>query len=405
MSGDLSISEAVKLRRRTSTANSILVKEIAAADEKVLRLRRKLRSKRKKKARPTRSSSQSGDSGKLSIEEVGLRCSAFTALQSVDLVQREFSLPASFTSLKTSLRPGENEQSDGSVLGPSQLLDLINEDCSPVRPGRPVLYCENKSSGDKILGKIRDSQLSLWSQTDGENFVNIFEAKLDRRLADPVLVCSGETFTIREFFAEGDEVKLFRFSVQDHGGKPAVTSSKTSVLITEKTDIQDLHCLEVGDERTVISYNISGRSRVHLVTTVEDRAEVELLGHVETEVRDLCLLHGPDKMFLCLCDSRLIIWNLTDRRFLSKPVFRLPSRILGAFLVKTNLCFVVHDGEEVKLSIVENQRLKDLMRVHVGDDSLLSLLSVKEDILTFLGDQSVFRLHLDTSEIVSETLF
>jgi len=108
-------------------------------------------------------------------------------------------------------------------------------------------------------------------------------------------------------------------------------------------------------------------------------------------------------MFLCLCDSRLIIWNLTDERFLSKPVFRLPSRILGAFLVKTNLCFVVHDGEEVKLSIVENQRLKDLMRVHVGDDSLLSLLSVKEDILTFLGDQSVFRLHLDTSEIVSET--
>ena len=49
MSGDLSISEAVKLRRRSSAANSILVKEIAAADEKVLRLRRKLEKRKERR--------------------------------------------------------------------------------------------------------------------------------------------------------------------------------------------------------------------------------------------------------------------------------------------------------------------------------------------------------------------
>ena len=122
MSGDLSIGEAVKLRRRSSAANSILVKEIAAADEKVLRLRRKLEKKKRKKARLA----HPGDSGKVSIEEVSLSSSAITAWQSDHFVHREFSLPPSFPSLKSR----QTEETDGSTLGASQLLDLNMQRCS-----------------------------------------------------------------------------------------------------------------------------------------------------------------------------------------------------------------------------------------------------------------------------------
>ena len=205
-------------------------------------------------------------------------------------------------------------------------------------------------------------------------------------------------------------MKLYSFSVLDHKGKPAVTSSDTSVLISEKVDIQDLHCLKVEEESTVIAYNISGRSRVHLFTTVEDRLEVTFLGNVETEVRHLCLLHGSDQMFICLCDSQLIIWNLKDGKRLSYPVFNLPPHILGAVLIKTKICFVVHHGREVRLSMVENQQFKDLISFQVGDDpddSLqhLSLLSIEQDCLTFLAGMRVLRLNLRTSETVCETLF
>ena len=420
MAGDLSIGEAVKLRRRSSTANSLL-KEIAAADERAIRLRRKLEKKRKKKARfaqTSQHSQHSGDSGKISVEEVSLSTSAVTAFQSAHILHREFSLPPSFTSLK--LR--ERDQTSGPTLGASQLVDLINEDCSPVRPERPgsqtergqLVFYENKSTREKILGKVRDFQLSLWTKAGSENFQNIFEAKLDRKLLDPILVCSGDTFTIREFFVEEDKVKIFRFSVLGGGVKPSVTSSETSVLITETRDIQDLHCLKVDDERTVIAYNISGRSRVHLFTTVADTTEVKFLGNVETEVRNVCLLHGPepDKMFIYLCDSRLIIWNLKDGKCISKPIFFLPTRILGAALIKTKLCFIVHDGKEVKLSIFENQRCKDLIVFQLSDASAsdanvenLSLLSVEQDYLTFLAGLRVLRLNLNTSEMVCETLF
>ena len=408
MAGDLSIGETVKLRRRSSTANSILVKEIAANDERLFRLRRTLEKKRRKKAQLAQTSHHSGDSGKVSIEEVSLSSSAITAFQSAQILHREFSLPPSFTSLK----PRETEQTAGSTLGASQLLDLINDECSPVSPVSRSVYYENKSTGEKILGEIRDSQLTLWTKAGSENFQNIFEAELDRSLVDPILVCSGDTITIREFFVEEDQVKIFRFSVLGHGLKPAVTCSKTSVLITETTDIQDLQCLKVDDERTVIAYNISGRSRVHLFTTVEDRTEVEFLGNVEAEVRNVCLLHGPDKMFIYLCDSQLIIWNLKNGKCLSKPIFLLPTRILGAVLIKTKLCFIVHDGKEVKLSIIENQRFKDLIFFQVSDATdatnaslqNLSLLSVEQDYLTFLAGLGVLRLNLNTSEIVCETL-
>ena len=411
MSGDLSIGEAVKLRRRSSTANSILVKEIAAADEKVLRLRRKLEKKKRKKARLAHPGDP-GDSGKVSIEEVSLSSSAITAWQSDHFVHREFSLPPSFPSLKSR----QTEETDGSTLGASQLLDLINEDYSSAsrdveEPDSRLLYGENKSSGEKILGKIREFQLSLWAKVDGENFQNIFEAKLDRRLVDPVLVCSGNTFTISELFVEEDQVKLFRFSVLDPRGKPAVvTSSGASVLITETADIRDLHCLKVDDESTVIAYNISGRSRVHLFTAVEDRLEVQFLGNLETEVRNICLLHGSDKMFICLGDSQLIIWNLRDGKYLSKPIFIRPTRILGALLIKTKICFVVQDWKEVKLSVIENHQFKDLLFFQVGndtEDSLqdLSLLSAKQDFLTFLAGERVLRLNMNTSEIVWETFF
>ena len=413
MSGDLSIGEAVKLRRRSSTANSILVKEIAAAEEKVLRLRRKLENRRRKKARVARNSSQCGDNGKVSIEEVSLTTSATSAWQSEHLDHTEFSLPPSFTSLKTRIKTRQTEETDCSTLGASQLLDLINEDSSSVSRDveEAVSLCgENKSSGEKIFVQIRESQLSLWTKVSGENFQNIFETNLDRQLVDPVLVCSGDTFIINEFFPEGDQVKLYSFSVLDHKGKPAVTSSDTSVLISEKVDIQDLHCLKVEEESTVIAYNISGRSRVHLFTTVEDRLEVTFLGNVETEVRHLCLLHGSDQMFICLCDSQLIIWNLKDGKRLSYPVFNLPTRILGALLIKTKICFVVHHGREVRLSMVENREFKDLISFQVGDDpddSLphLSLLSIEQDCLTFLAGMRVLRLNLRTSETVCDSLF
>ena len=166
----------------------------------------------------------------------------------------------------------------------------------------------------------------------------------------------------------------------------------------------------VGEQRTVIAYNITGtgRSRVHLFTTLDNRTEVKFLGNVEAEVRKLCLLHGPDQMFIYFCDSRLIIWNLSDGKCLSKPVFFLPTRIrfLGALLIKTRLCFVVHDESVMKLSIIERERLKDLETFRLSDSKLenLSLLSIKEDFLTFLAGPRVFRLNLKTSEIVCESL-
>lgn len=412
MSGDLSIGEAVKLRRRSSTANSILVKEIAAADEKVLRLRRKLENKRKKKARrvQTLTYRDSEDPEKISIEEVSLTSSAITTFQSEQILHREFSLPPSFTALK----PRNKEQREASLLGPSQILDLINQDDSPVKKEEShLLYCQNKSSGETVLAKTRNTQLSLWTKSGGENFEKIFETKLDRILVKPILDCTGDTFTVREFFVEGDQVKLFRFSVlRGLGVKSAIRWSKTSVLIRETADIQDLHCLNVGEQRTVIAYNMTGtgRSRVHIFTTLENRTEVKFLGNVEAEVRNLCLLHGSDQMFIYFCDSQLIIWSFSDGKCLSKPVFFLPTptRMLGALVIKTQLCFVVRDSAMVKLSIIENQHLKDLKFYQAGGDSKLenlSLLSVKQDFLTLLAGTRVFRLNLKTSEIFCETLF
>merc|ERR1712150_59409 len=262
-------------------------------------------------------------------------------------------------------------------------------------------------SGERIFAEIRDSQLLLWAKSGGEQFEILFEARLDRSLVDPVLECSGDIFTVTEFFVEGDQVKIFRFSVIRPGVEPARTFSETLALITEKTDIQDLHCLKVANEKMVIAYNVSGRSRVHLFTTEEERMEVIFLGNVETEVRDLCLLHGPDKMFIYQCDSRLIIWNLADGKCLSKPIFLPSTRILGALVIKTKLCFVVHDGKQVKLSIIENQRFKDFKFFQIGDDSIQnpSLLSIKQDFLTFLTGLRVLHLNLITSEIICETLF
>ena len=183
MSGDLSIGEAVKLRRRSSTANSILVKEIAAAEEKVLRLRRKLENRRRKKARVARNSSQCGDNGKVSIEEVSLTTSATSVWQSEHLAHTEFSLPPSFTSLKTRIKTRQTEETDCSTLGASQLLDLINDDSSSVSRDveEAVSLCgENKSSGEKIFVQIRESQLSLWTKVSGENFQSKLVARTSR---------------------------------------------------------------------------------------------------------------------------------------------------------------------------------------------------------------------------------
>jgi len=413
-----SIGEAVKLRRRASS-NARVLKEIAAVNEEAQRWKRKL-DKRKRK----REKLSTGPTKSNCLENVSLSTSAATAEQFGYFRPQEFALPDTFTVLKPRTET-VTEQSDSSLFGVSQLLDLINgedlpksqaqgEECKFGRKRKRLeleidsntdthlLYSEN-SDETKSFCVINATELSLWIK-DKDKLDNIYLTSLERRFVTPVLISSSETLTVLDVFTEGNKVKLFSFSVPRHGGMSAVSWSKTSDLLSESEDIQELYCLKVEGENIVIFYNVNGHSRGHLLTFVENRMEVKFLGNVEAEVRKLSYLHGADNMFLSLYDTSLNIWNLENGKCLSKPMLppQSTSLVTGALMISNYLICVNYDGKSViKLFIVENRTYKELTNFPIGDHSFenLTLVAAKKHVLTFVTGSEAFHLNLNTSKI------
>lgn len=420
---DVSVGEAVKLRRRTTSTKAQILRE---AEEEAKRWKQKLDKRKRKKVK--RSVGQTGagtSSGDGRPGEVSLTACAINAQAAGHFRPEEFSLPNSFTSLKKGVTSRSEQGEQSSLLGASQLIDLFDDDPVPDRSakdgdsniefkkkrlelesGNHLLY--SKIGESQIFCSIKASDLTLWRK-DGDIAVNILQTELDRIVVSPVMICTDQTLTVLDVFVEKKKVKLFTVALIGYGAGPAVISSDTLDLITESDLIHDLNFMKVmGEDKVVIFYNVHGHSRGHLLTPRFDSAEMKFLGNLQSKVRKLSSLHRSNNMFLCFCDSSLIIWDLKTGTYISKPMCLppCPPLISGVMLVRNILIFVRFDWETamLKLSVFEHENFKDLSSYKIGFHSLknMSLVSAEKKVLTFIAGSEVFHLNLNTSKIDSE---
>jgi len=399
---DISIGEIVKLRKR-KPRNPNVTKEIEAAKKEAQRWREKLIRRRERKRKV---SVETFKSEKKSLDEVSLASSALLAQQAKLFKQEEFSIPGRvFPSFfESSQDLTDNDRISRPVVYSKirkKRLELLLE------PEPIFLYFQKGQT--KLFGVIRSFDLTVTMKI-GNFFKRICRIKLDRQVVNPLMTVAGETLLVLDVYkdTEKKEVNLFVFSMIGYEGElTKVTNCATERILGECDKVQDFYRCEVTRGVVVIVLNVNGRSRAHLVTFHDDLPKVEFLGFFPSEVRQLSALHGADRMFLCFCDSRLIIFDLNKRRFLSKPISLPPSPsvITGVVMVSNILIFVNYDGISVlELSVFEDDRFQVERSYQIGYHGFetLSLVAYEDNVFTFVGGSEVLHLNLSTLQLDSE---
>jgi len=398
---DISIGEIVKLRKR-KPCNPNIQKEIEAAKKEVQRWKEKLIKRQEKKRKV---SVDTFKSEKKSLDEVSLASSALRAQQAKLFSQKEFSIP-------DRVFPSFFESSylidDDRISRPALYSRIRKKRLEVLLEPEPIFVYSQKRQ-TKLFGVIRSFDLTVTMKI--ENFFKrICRIKLNRQVVNPLMTVAGETLLVLDVYkdTEKKEVNLFVFSMIGYEGElTKVTNCATERILGDSDKVQDFYRLEVTRGVVVIVFNVNGRSRAHLVTFDDASPKVEFLGFFPSEVRQLFALHGADRMFLCFCDTSLIIFDLNKRRFLSKPISLppSPSLITGVVLVSNILIFVNYDGISVlELSVFEDDKYQVERSYQIGYHGFetLSLVAFENNVLTFVGGSEVLHLNLSTSQLDSE---
>ena len=333
---------------------------------------------------------------------------------SATIQEMEFSLPHNFTPRRPKKRL---DVEDSSLFGPTQLVDLINQESQ--LPTTPLTKRASKRQklddaveSTLLIGRFNNISAMCLVNESSVKFSFYIDKCLQREIGpfnlkrsfqNPFVIFTADRISVKEFASERNTIREHSFSVLCDGGvvTDVVTSTESTVFIKESQDIKGIVSNKLSDTDVMVFHHVNNNSHGTLVTYKGENVEVQHVASVPGCVQQIVKVHGGDNLVICVMDNNLYLWNLERRKCLK--VFKLKEKpfIVGSMISsKGNILLWQHMTENsLVFSVLTSLGIKRLKSVPCDKEiEKIQLLEVKDEKFIFLNSDKLFNLTWTASE-------